>query len=96
MAVVLTDGLLDDGTLVARRTFDGTITRAALAKRVARQAGVHKGTPQIELLRIAGVGATSGRDDLPSDKAEELVKLWNAACKRLPVAAASHRRSCER
>jgi hypothetical protein len=68
IAVVLTDGLLDDGNLVARRLFDGTITRAALAKRVARQAGVHKGTLKIGLLRIAGIGATSGRDDLPSGK----------------------------
>lgn len=83
LAVVITDGLVDEGGITARSLFAGG-SPAALGSSIAEIAQVDNNA-RATMLRIAGIGATGGRLDLASADAERLVEMWTSACRKLPA-----------
>lgn len=84
IAVILSDGLLDEGGVRARDLFGGEATADA-ASDVAAIATNGYSVPTPRLLRIAGIGATAGKLDIASGDAEVLVDLWTRVCRDLGV-----------
>jgi hypothetical protein len=81
MAVILTDGLVNDGDIMIKRSD----TPEDAGQAVLEQADVAAGTHRIGLLRIAGIGATSGSEPKDAAATERLVSIWQYACSHMPA-----------
>lgn len=83
---VATDGWIhEDGQPTLARELAAGGSRAG-ARMIVDQAGAPETRGPVSMLRMVGLGSTSGRRDPDSAKVDPLVRAWATACRRLPVA----------
>ena len=84
VVVLLTDGESNQGVVLDGGTLKSASARTA-ANAIVHEAAVPSGTSPIALLRIAGIGKTSGRGELSPQESQRLEAIWTTSCHLLPT-----------
>jgi hypothetical protein len=83
VVLALTDGKINHDGKVDRALEHMPVDRAG--RRIASEVGLAPDAARVDLLRIAGIGQTSGRPDPNAEETALQVAMWRSACAALPV-----------